>query len=79
MLPRGGHQISITTRDLPPRILDIFLVDTNTKSKTDPAPHIGLPHLVTVSGLRDAFLFQVMTPITSLSHSGVTPSLYIRA
>lgn len=32
-------KLAPTTRDLPPRILDIFLVLTNTKSKTYPASH----------------------------------------
>lgn len=39
--------------DLPPRILDLFLVCTNTE--LNPASHIALPYFVTVSGLRDSF------------------------
>lgn len=65
-------KLAPTTCDLPPRILDLFLVCINTK--LNPASHIVLPYLVTVSGLRDSFLFQVMTQITSPSHLGVTPA-----
>lgn len=42
-------KLAPTTRDLPPRILDICLVNTNTKSAAYPAPHVDLPYLVPVS------------------------------
>lgn len=46
-------KLAPTTSDLPPRILDLFLVCTNTK--LNPASHIVLPCLLPVSGLRDSF------------------------